>query len=150
MSTGFLTGVFLWGRHSGGSLLPYLQDAAYPEIITHDPMNWWLTLAGTIPVMGLLVMSAVSVILGDLFGKLWSQKPSPLLFLLALMAYLLSGWFYIPTLRRESLVLTSVIWTVLSTTGFLAIGLLLFHESLSPLQGIGVFFGVVSLILLSI
>lgn len=113
-------------------------------------MNWWLTLAGAVPVMGLLVMSAVSVILGDLFGKLWSQKPSPLLFLLALTAYLLSGWFYLPTLRRESLVLTSVIWTVISTTGFLAIGLLLFHESLSPLQGIGVVFGVISLILLSI
>ncbi|TAK03821.1 hypothetical protein EPO34_01520 [Patescibacteria group bacterium] len=113
-------------------------------------MSWWITLARTMPVMVLLLLSAGSVIAGDYFGKLWSQKPSPALFAVALGWYLLSGFFYLPTLQREGLVITSVIWTVISTTGFLVIGLLLFNESLSPIQMAGVALGVVSLILLSV
>lgn len=102
-----------------------------------------------IPVWLLLSLSAGSVIIGDLMGKFWSVNSRPLFYVIALICYFLSGVFYIPSLMREGLVITSVIWSILSIAGFLFIGLVVFNESLTPLQITGVVLGVIALILLS-
>jgi|SRR3989344_8207505 len=95
----------------------------------------------------LLVLSALSVIAGDLFAKYWSANQKALFLIIALLSYFLSGLFYIPTLLREGLVVTSVVYSLLSIIGFMFIGLVLFKETLTQLQLTGVFFGVVALII---
>ena len=95
----------------------------------------------------LVTLAAISVILGDVFAKYWSQNQRMLYYVLGLIFYLLSGFFYIPSLLKEGLVVTSTLWSLLGIIGFLVIGLVFFKEPLTLLQGIGVAFGAVSLII---
>lgn len=103
-----------------------------------------------IPTGIFLLLSASSVILGDYFAKTWSVGRDPKCIVFALAGYLFSGIFYIPTLLKSGLVLTSTIWSIAEIGGFLVIGLLLFNESLTVTQAFGVGLGVVSLVILSI
>jgi multidrug transporter EmrE-like cation transporter len=104
----------------------------------------------SIPVLVLLFLSATSVIMGDYFAKSWSQNQSNLFLILSLLGYFLSGVFYIPTLLRDNLITTSIIWSLLGIIGFLFIGFIIFKETLSSLQLVGLFFGIISLLLLSL
>ena len=101
------------------------------------------------PTWLLLGISASGVITGDYFAKLWSTNQRGLFILLSIAGYAVSSLFYIPTLLRGGLVVTSIIWCVLSIIGFLFIGVYMFHESLSGLQWVGVGLGITSLIVLS-
>jgi len=112
-------------------------------------MQLYLDLAARLPVGILLALSATSVVLGDLFAKYWSVKQRSLFLILALIFYFGSGVFYVPTLLRQGLVITSLIWSLLGIIGFLVIGLVLFKEHLSPLQYFGVALGVAALVLLN-
>ncbi len=113
-------------------------------------MNPVVELLQKLPVWLLLILSASSVIAGDFFAKYWSIHLRSVFYFLAIASYMLSGFFYIPTLLREGLIVTSVIWSVLSIVGFLVIGLLIFKETLSTVEIVGVLFGVISLVILSI
>ena len=113
-------------------------------------MNFIIALLSKFPVPLLLIMSAASVVAGDFFAKYWSLHTRSIFFVLAVIGYLGSSFFYIPTLLKEGLVVTSVIWSVLSIVGFLLVGLIVFKETLNPLQSVGVGLGVLSLIILSL
>jgi len=108
----------------------------------------FLTLS-KLPLYLLLILSALGVVAGDYFAKSWSINQKGIFLLLAFLGYVTASFFYIPSLLKESLVVTSVIWSVLSILGFLFVGLVLFHETLSLTQGVGVAFGVLALILLA-
>jgi multidrug transporter EmrE-like cation transporter len=112
-------------------------------------MDAYLSLMTKIPAAILLMLSATSVVSGDYFAKLWSVNRSGTILALALVAYACSGIFYTPTLVRNGLVVTSLIWSLVSTVGFLVIGFAIFKENLTLAQGIGVAFGVVSLVVLA-
>ncbi len=103
-----------------------------------------------LPVWLLLGLSAAGVITGDYFAKYWSVNQRLLFVVLAVAGYAVSSLFYIPTLLREGLIITSVIWVVLSTIGFLFIGLVLFHETLTAIQWLGAGLGIASLLILSV
>jgi len=113
-------------------------------------MKYFIDIFSRFPVWVLLGLSAASVILGDYFSKSWSLDQRPVFYWLGLAGYLLSGVFFIPTLLREGLVLASVIWLIVSTAGFIVIGVVLFKEALSPLQIVGVALATISLIILSL
>jgi|GEM_PF-850164 len=112
-------------------------------------MDAYLSLMSKVPVGALLMLSAASVISGDYFAKLWSVNRSGTLLALALVAYACSGIFYTPTLIKNGLVVTSLIWSLVSTIGFLVIGFAIFKENLTFAQSVGVAFGVVSLLILA-
>ena len=116
----------------------------YTDMITFIVNN-----LNKISVFGLILLAAASVIFGDFAAKLWSTNHNNNWYTLALGGYFLSGVFYIPTLLREGLVITSILWSVLSIIGFLAIGLIIFRESVSNLQILGILFGVVSIVILT-
>ena len=63
-----------------------------------------------VPVIVLLLLAASSVITGDYLAKSWSINRGTGLFVLALIFYSLSGVLYVPTLFRQGLVVTSLIW----------------------------------------
>jgi multidrug transporter EmrE-like cation transporter len=94
----------------------------------------------------ILLIAAAATIAGDLFAKYWSLNRRPALLAIALAAYFLGSVFYIPSLLRDGLVITSTIWSLVSTLGFILLGLLLFREHLSFWQGVGVGLGALALI----
>ena len=104
----------------------------------------------SIPTWLLLLLSAVSVIAGDYFAKFWSTNQKPAFFILSIIGYVLSGVFFIPILLREGLVWASLIWVILSAAGFIFIGLVLFHETLTTIQTVGLILGVLAIILLNL
>lgn len=113
-------------------------------------MQTYLELMGKVPVLVLLSLSGLGVISGDVFAKYWSLHQRWPFFAAAIFGYFVSSFFYIPTLLREGLVITSIIWSLISLIGFLFIGLVIFKESLTLHQGIGVAFGLVSLVILAV
>jgi len=112
-------------------------------------MQWYLELLARFPVLVLLIISAAGVVSGDLFAKTWSTNQKPIFFALAILGYAVSALFYVPTLLRDSLIITSIIWSLLSIIGFLIIGLVIFHETLTPTQTVGVVIGVIALLVLA-
>lgn len=113
-------------------------------------MKLYVDLATKLPVWLLLFLSASSVVTGDFFAKYWSQNQRGWALALAFIGYFGSGFFYIPTLLREGLVVTSLVWDLLGLLGFLVIGLLVFREHLTSLQIVAAALGVVALILLNL
>jgi multidrug transporter EmrE-like cation transporter len=112
-------------------------------------MQPFVQIAQKIPISVLLLLSGAGVVLGDTFAKYWSLNPSWSIFVAAMIGYLASGFFYIPSLLQEGLVITSVIWSLISIIGFLFVGLVVFKEHLTPIQRVGVSFGVVSMVVLA-
>jgi len=60
----------------------------------------------------------------------------------------MSAFFYIPSLLKEGLIVTSIFWDLLSVIGFLIIGLVIFKESLNPWQAVGAALGVIAIVVL--
>lgn len=103
-----------------------------------------------IPVWVLITLAATSVIIGDVFGKYWSQNRRLSFLILTLVFYACSGLFYTPTLLRKGLIVTSIAWTIMATVGFLIVGAIMFKEHLTGFQIAGTALGTVAIILLSI
>jgi len=113
-------------------------------------LNWYINLYSGVPVWTLIIVSATCATIGDYFGKLWSTNLKPEYFWLNLIFYSLSSLLYLPALLKEGLTITSIVWSLLSIIGFLFIGLIIFKETLTVVQGFAVFFGVISLVLFSL
>jgi multidrug transporter EmrE-like cation transporter len=113
-------------------------------------MNLFTKVLPSLPLYLLLVLSSVGVITGDYFAKLWSTNTKTIFLILAFAGYLTSSFFYIPTLLKEGLIVTSIVWSLISIIGFLAIGFLIFKESLNTWQIVGICFGMISLLILTI
>ena len=94
-----------------------------------------------------LLIASGATIVGDVFAKAWSLNRRPVFLGAALGGYFLGSLFYIPALLHEGLVVTSVIWTLVATLGFILVGLLFFHEHLTFWQGIGVALGALALVI---
>ena len=102
-----------------------------------------------LPMYVLIALSACGVILGDYSAKTWSIDRNTLWLALAFLGYFFSAFFYIPSLLKEGLVVTSLLWDILSVVGFLFIGIVIFKENLNTLQSAGVILGIIALIMLS-
>jgi len=110
----------------------------------------YISVLSKVPVMVLILLASISVIIGDYSAKTWSLNHKGIFLLLAFAGYFFSGFFYIPTLLREGLIVTSVIWGLLSTIGFITIGLVVFKEVLSVTQIVAVVLGISSILILTI
>jgi drug/metabolite transporter (DMT)-like permease len=113
-------------------------------------MNIITEVLSKLPMMLLLVLAALGVAFGDYFAKLWSMNPNNYWYALALVGYSSVGIFYLPTLLKNGLVITSVIYSILAIVAFLVVGLVVFNETLTARQIAGVSIGIVSLLILSI
>jgi multidrug transporter EmrE-like cation transporter len=113
-------------------------------------MDLFLSLTSRLPVFVLILLSASGVVTGDYFAKSWSENRETWRFVLSVVGYICSGIFYIPTLLREQLIITSIIWSFLSIIGFLVIGFFIFKETFNYIQVAGIIFGVISLTLFAL
>lgn len=113
-------------------------------------MEQFIALLSKFPIIILITLAALTTVAGDYFGKLRSVNLSPWAFWAGFILYAVTAFFYFPTLLREGLIVTAILWTVLSTVGFFLVGYYIFGEELSTLQWLGVGFGVVAIFLLNI
>lgn len=113
-------------------------------------IDFYISILNKLPVWLLLCFSAMGVVMGDYFAKAWSINHKTLFLVAGFIGYFVSSFFYIPTLLREGLVVTSVVWSLLGIIGFLFIGLAVFHETLTTLQILGVVIGLIALIVLTL
>ncbi len=102
-----------------------------------------------IPLSLLFAVSALFVGGGDYLAKRWSLHPGWGSSAGALACYVASSFFYLLTLTRKGLVVSCVIWSIASIIAFLFVGLVIYHETLSPIQTAGVVLGIISLLLLN-
>lgn len=113
-------------------------------------MNFLVNFLQKLPPLLLVTLAAMSVVMGDLFAKYWSLAPKNIFYILAILFYIGSAIFYIPSLLSKGLVITSILWTLISTIGLILVGVVIFKETLSFIQVIGLIFGIISLLILSI
>lgn len=101
-----------------------------------------------LPLLVLIILSGLSLVIGDLFAKYWSIDKHNYQFIAAIICYILYGIFFLPTLLKEDLVVSALAVILVNIIGFIFIGLAIFQESLTPVQIIGLILGIISIILL--
>lgn len=107
-------------------------------------------LSETIPTWALLVLVAGCIVIGDTIIKYWTGNQKDWMVVVVLVFYTISGLLYFPTLLNENLTTATVIWSVLSLIGSVLVGLLIFRETVSLVQGVGIMLGILSVILIKI
>ncbi len=98
----------------------------------------------------LVITSVILETVGDIIFKKWSLAPHWLLFSLGMVVWMLSGVFWVYSMRFELLTKAGVIFTVLSLLCVVGVGVFYFKEELTWWNRIGLFMGLISIILLEI
>jgi multidrug transporter EmrE-like cation transporter len=112
---------------------------------------WLINQLNKLPVIVLLIISAAFVTLGDFLAKSWSLQHSRWgLFVLAIATYATGSTFYVPSLLREGLATTAITWDIMATAGFLIVAFVIFKETLTGWQYIGLFLGLVAIFFLQL
>jgi multidrug transporter EmrE-like cation transporter len=105
----------------------------------------------TMGVFILVVIAMTFYGFGEYFSKLFANIGGSKFALLALLFYILTSICFLPALKKlNSLSILGTIWNVGYMIITLGIGILIFHETLTILQIIGIIFGFIAIILLSI
>jgi len=103
-----------------------------------------------IPALGWLVLSAIFLVGGEFLSKKWGQLPSIGLTVGAVGAYALGGLLWLPALlHRNELARMGMLWYLLTTPATVLLGVLVFHEHLTPTQWVGVVLALIALGLLT-
>ncbi len=110
-------------------------------------MQRLLWLVAKIPILILILTSALAATAGEYTAKRWSMQPAGWQFVLAIVLYASAGTLFMLCLPREKLIVVGILYDILTNSSFLLMGFLIFHERLSRLQSVGAFFGVVSLVI---
>ena len=98
-----------------------------------------------------LFLSVAFFGVGEYLSKKFALQPSFLLVCCILPMYSLGSLAWLPAIYRgQTLATVGTIWNLLSLLATLVVGLLIFHETLTTTQMVGVFLAFVSIILLSI
>jgi multidrug transporter EmrE-like cation transporter len=103
-----------------------------------------------VPTWVLLLLVAGCIVVGDTIIKYWTGNQKDWMVVIVFIFYTLSGLLYFPTLLNENLTTATVIWSILSLVGSVLVGLLVFRETVSTIQGIGIMLGILSVILIKI
>ena len=105
----------------------------------------------SIEIIIYLLIGTVLYSFGDWFSKKYSMAPGFLLGLAALVSYALTTFCWLPALtKHHSLSILGTIWAVMTTLTAVLIGVLIFKESLTTLQIMGIVLAIISIVLLSI
>lgn len=104
-----------------------------------------------IPAWLWIVVSSVFFAFGEFISKKFALNPGWGLFLAFLVVDTISASAWIPAIfEKNQLSITGVMWSIVSLMATVLIGLLVFNEKLTLVQSIGIMFGMVSVILLSV
>ena len=104
----------------------------------------------SIPLWAWIGVSATFFAVGEFLSKKFALNPGWTFFLLFIAVDLLSAATWLPAIfEKNQLTTTGVIWSVVSLMATIAIGFLVFNEKINLLQAVGLIFGAISVVLLS-
>lgn len=104
----------------------------------------------TSPALYWLVASVIFFALGEYLSKKWALKPGYLLGTYAVLMYSIGSLLWLPALlQHNEIVVMGRIWLLMATAGSMLVGLIVFHEHLTPIQWTGVALSLSALALLS-
>lgn len=98
-----------------------------------------------------LVGGVITGIAGDILSKRWLESDNASLVAYALTAYVVGCLFWFGILKKSgnSLAKAGAIWTVSQCVVAVLVGVVLFGEELDSRACVGVFFGILSVVLLT-
>jgi small multidrug resistance pump len=97
-----------------------------------------------------LLLGVTLEITGDVFFKKWTIENKSLLLWAGFAFYAIGALFWAFTLKYEMLSKAISVFTILNLVIVALIGVLFFKENISTVSKIGVFLGVVSIILIEL
>ena len=104
-----------------------------------------------IPFWIWITISAIFFAIGEFLSKKFALNPGWILFAAFIIIDIISATAWLPAIfERNQLSTTGVIWSIVSVAATVLIGILAFNEKLTLIQCIGLAFGVVSVVLLSL
>ncbi len=102
-----------------------------------------------IPVVVWLAGYVVFYCFGEFFSKKMGMNPGWQNFVLLLLSYNISVLFWVPSIiQKNSLSLTSTLYTLAASVAGIVLGLVVFHEKVTPLQGTGIALGIASMLMM--
>ncbi len=104
-----------------------------------------------IPIWAWIAVSTIFFAVGEYLSKRFALAPSLILALYILCVYLFSTLTWLPAIFEEQkLAVIGTIWIIIGLGADLFIGLVLFRERLDHWQWLGLMFGTVGVVLLSL
>ena len=98
-----------------------------------------------------LLVSVGFFAVGEYLSKSWALQPSVNKALLLISMYVAGTIAWLPAIHRgQTISVVGTIWSLLSLITTLFVGIIIFHETLTVTQIVGLCFGVVAVVLLSI
>ena len=105
----------------------------------------------TLGVLLLLIASGLAFAFGEFLSKKFAQHPSLWGGAIVVAIYAVGSLLWLPAIAQTNqLTITGTIWNVMAFVSTAFIGMVLFHETLTPLAYGGIAFGLVSVLLLSL
>ena len=104
-----------------------------------------------VPAPVWLLLSACFFAIGEYLSKRWGFNPSISFTIVVVGTYAFATLCWLPALlHNNNLAVMGTAWLLLATTATVAIGILVFHEQITTIKAFGIFFSIVSLVLLSL
>ncbi|MDD5041918.1 MAG: hypothetical protein PHX87_05770 [Candidatus Peribacteraceae bacterium] len=111
--------------------------------------SWFLSSVQAVPSFGWLLLSALFFGCGEFFSKKWALAPSFGGGIAVVVVDAIGVVLWLPALlNRNQLSIVGVLWALLGAVVTVSIGLLIFRESLTWVQWIGIVCAFVALALL--
>ena len=103
-----------------------------------------------IPSWAWIAISAIFFAFGEFLSKKFALNAGWTIFILFLIVDIISAAAWIPAIfEKNQLSITGVIWSIVSLIATVAIGILIFHEKLTPTQMVGLVLGFIAVVMLS-
>lgn len=104
-----------------------------------------------IPAWAWLLISAAWFTAGEYLSKRWGMHPSFGFAVVVVLTYAIGTFAWLPALlHKNQLALMGMLWAILATVATISVGVLIFRETLTVLQWVGVGLALVALTLLSL
>ena len=98
-----------------------------------------------------LLLSVAFFAVGEYFSKSWALNPSWNKALILISMYVLGTVSWLPAIYKGQIIsVVGTMWSVMSLLTTLFIGVVIFHETLTPVQIVGVLFAAIAIVLLSL
>jgi len=102
-------------------------------------------------VISWLIVSVMFFAIGEYFSKSWALQPTIEKAIVLVIMYVLGTVAWLPAIYRGQIIsIVGTIWSVMSLLTTLFVGIVIFHETLTLNQLIGMIMAFLSIILLSI
>ena len=99
---------------------------------------------------GLIILAVVLEVIGDILFKKYAINNKYLFLILGLIVYFVGTIFWAISLRYAFLSKAILVFTVLNLIAVVLVGIVMFKESLSLTNKIGLMLGVISIILIEL